>query len=71
MASGLVGGALGLLGQSIFSKRKKEEDPNAKQLTTAPVADDTLARIEAERRLRREKGDSGRSGSILSSGTLG
>lgn len=72
MGSTLLGATAGFIGKSIFGRKKKEvEDPNAKQLTTAPVADDTLARIEAERRLRREKGDSGRSGSILSSGTLG
>ena len=71
MASAILGGAAGLVGKSIFGRKKKEEDPNAKELTTAPVADDNLARIQAERRLRKERGDSGRSGSILSAGTLG
>lgn len=72
-ALSLIGGSiLGTAGKALFGKKKDDTpDPNAAQLTTAPAPDDTLARIEAERRLRKERGDSGRSGSILSTGTLG
>ena len=74
MASAIIGAAggslLGKAGKALFGKKKKT-DPNAAVLTEAPAPDDTLARIEAERRLRKEKADSGRAGSILSTGTLG
>ena len=79
MASSVIGGLgasiLGKVFKSVTGGGKKSSDTDTNTVSTTvsevPTADENLARIAAEKRLRKETADNGRAGSILTTGKLG